>query len=73
MTFSGDYPCKMCRQITEAKAQQDVKNCPKPFPVEEHPNLRLTLNFKRDDQDNDPRWLVRPTSPSPGKMILSYS
>ncbi|MDA7518237.1 hypothetical protein N8529_00545 [bacterium] len=71
MTFNGDYPCEMCRQIAEAKARQDEKNRPKPFPAEERSSLRLVLNFEQDDQDNDLRWLVGPTSPSPGKMTLS--
>ena len=67
MTFSGDYPCEMCRRIAEAKFQASEKNEPHPFSVEERLNLRLDLNFERNEQSDDLRWLVILALPSQGQ------
>ncbi len=71
MTFSGDYPCEMCRRIAEAKFQESENHHPQPSPTEERLNLRFDLNFERDDQSDDLRWLVSLASPSPGEANLS--
>ncbi|MDA8976494.1 hypothetical protein N9057_03855 [Akkermansiaceae bacterium] len=68
MTFSGEYPCEMCRRIAQAKFQESENQRPKPFPTEERLNLRLDFSLEREDQDIDLRWLFGLASPSPSEL-----
>ena len=54
MTFSGEYPCEMCRRIAEAKAAKDEN--PSPFQSEERQTLRLDLHCQDDSANPNLHW-----------------
>jgi len=56
MTFSGEYPCEMCRRIAQAKAEVTQDNHPSPAPLEERTNLRLDFNFPESIFAPNSRW-----------------
>lgn len=65
MTFSGDYPCEMCRRIAEAKTQAAEEEQPSPFQSEERQNLRLDLQCQEDSVKTTLSWASQ-FSLSPG-------
>ena len=71
MTFSGDYPCEMCRRIAEAKSWEDKKQSPKPFPAEERLSLRLVFSYEQDEERKDLHWPDPSISLSPGEAIIT--
>lgn len=70
MTFSGDYPCEMCRRIAETRAEQATEPSPEPLKNEERNSLRLDFHCHEDRDAPDLDW-VAATSLSPGECAFA--
>ncbi len=58
MTFSGEYPCEMCRKIAEARQK---KTSPDPLPLkpsEEQRTVRLDFPEPGTLAATEPRWIA---------------
>jgi hypothetical protein len=69
MTFSGEYPCEMCRKIAEARMKENQPDQPGPAPSEERKNHRLDIHFHGSFTSTTPRWLT-PAECPPGEADL---
>lgn len=56
MTFSGEYPCEMCRRIAEAKAQTSEGDQETPFPVDDRTSIRLVFSYQENILDPTTDW-----------------
>lgn len=71
MTFSGEYPCEMCRMIAEARSKASEEEKPSPFQSEERPALRLDLQCQDEAPKYELLWSLE-LSLTPGAQYFAH-
>ena len=74
MTFSGQYPCKMCKAIAEAKIEESKQQSPLRTPDEDRQLLLLDLQLLSNLKlTGVAHWRVSAISPRAGRRHLHAS